>query len=96
MGTELIVNKPGSSNRAKKIANWTQDEQNAVSNWLFTFKLSLLKFGYLCYDDAYLLAGEYLRTYPGIIKIIQQRFQYVFVDEMQDLDKHQYDCKFSA
>ncbi|MHB1347163.1 MAG: UvrD-helicase domain-containing protein [Candidatus Humimicrobiaceae bacterium] len=58
---------------------------------LVKMKCDLLKWGYLHYDDAYLLANIYLKKFPHIIKIIQTRFQYVFVDEMQDMDKHQHD-----
>jgi DNA helicase II / ATP-dependent DNA helicase PcrA len=32
-----------------------------------------------------------LVTFPRIKKILQKRFKYVFVDEMQDMDKNQYE-----
>ena len=32
-----------------------------------------------------------MQKYPQIKNIIQQRFSYVFVDEMQDMETHQYD-----
>ena len=47
--------------------------------------------GYLCFDDAYFLADCYLQKFPHIKKLLQKRFRFVFVDEMQDMDKHQYD-----
>lgn len=47
-------------------------------------KLQILEWGYLCYDDAYPLAFEYIRKHPGIQKLISKRFAYVFIDEMQD------------
>jgi len=47
-------------------------------------KLRILEWGYLCYDDAYSLAFEYLREHPGIRELISKRFAYVFIDEMQD------------
>lgn len=37
------------------------------------------------------MANRYLQKYPQIKNIIQQRFSYVFVDEMQDMEIHQYD-----
>jgi DNA helicase-2/ATP-dependent DNA helicase PcrA len=52
-------------------------------------KILMRDWGYLCYDDAYALAKLYIRKNPVIIKSIQKRFRFVFVDEMQDMDKHQ-------
>lgn len=49
-----------------------------------SLKLRILDWGYLCYEDAYSLAIEYLREYPGIRELISKRFAYVFIDEMQD------------
>ncbi len=48
------------------------------------------KEGILCYDDAYILAECFIEEFPFIIKLLQIRFKYVFVDEMQDMDLHQY------
>lgn len=47
-------------------------------------KLRILNWGYLCYEDAYSLAFEYLREHPCIRELISKRFAYVFIDEMQD------------
>jgi hypothetical protein len=58
---------------------------------LVNLKKLLRSKGILSYDDAYILADEYLSFFPRIIKILQSRFKYVFVDEMQDMNKHQYD-----
>lgn len=58
---------------------------------LLSFKKNLIKQGYLHFDDAYSLADFQLakiRYYPSIL---QKRFLYVFVDEMQDMDVHQHD-----
>ena len=49
-----------------------------------SLKLRILDWGYLCYEDAYSLAFEYLREHPGIRELISKRFSYVFIDEMQD------------
>ncbi|MDO8736103.1 MAG: UvrD-helicase domain-containing protein [Thermoleophilia bacterium] len=54
-------------------------------------KTDLLEWGYLHFDDAYYLASKYLSEYPSLIEILRKRFKYVFVDEMQDMDKHQHD-----
>ncbi|PTV97840.1 superfamily I DNA/RNA helicase [Halanaerobium saccharolyticum] len=57
---------------------------------LSKMKNILLNQGILCYDDAYYLANRYLIKYPQIKNLIQKRFSYVFVDEMQDMDIHQH------
>lgn len=54
-------------------------------------KYQILKSGVLNYDDAYFLAELYLKQVPQIKSILQKRFAYCFVDEMQDMDRHQYD-----
>ena len=43
------------------------------------------------FSSFFFLANRYLQKYPQIKNIIQQRFSYVFVDEMQDMEAHQYD-----
>lgn len=52
-------------------------------------KLGLLKKGYLHFDDAYTLAEFQLNNVPKYNELLQRRFKYVFVDEMQDMDVHQ-------
>ena len=51
----------------------------------------LIHQGYLDFEDAYSLAREYLLKIPPIKGLLQKRFKYVFVDEMQDMDTHQYE-----
>lgn len=58
---------------------------------ILAIKKELRESGFLCFDDAYILAEEYLEKFPGIINILRKRFRFVFIDEMQDMDKHQYD-----
>jgi DNA helicase II / ATP-dependent DNA helicase PcrA len=50
-----------------------------------------LESGVLSYYYAYILSFNYLKSNNRIKKILQKRFSYVFVDEMQDMDKHQHD-----
>ena len=57
---------------------------------IFNFKLGIMKKGYLCFDDAYFLAYQYVNKHGDQLKsILSERFAYVFVDEMQDTDIHQ-------
>ena len=47
--------------------------------------------GIISYEYAFNIATFYLKQNPIIRTYIQKRFRYVFVDEMQDMDQHQYD-----
>lgn len=46
--------------------------------------------GIISYDYAYCLAESYIQKIPIVKILLQKRFRYVFVDEMQDMDEHQY------
>lgn len=58
---------------------------------ILAMKMKLRENGYLSFEDAYILAFEYLKNIANVKNVLQQRFRYIFVDEMQDMDKHQYD-----
>ncbi|MDK2564510.1 UvrD-helicase domain-containing protein [Romboutsia sedimentorum] len=45
--------------------------------------------GILRYKDAYFLAGLYLKEFPELQNYFSNRFRYVFIDEMQDVDEIQ-------
>lgn len=47
--------------------------------------------GIISYEYAFNIAAYYLKQNPIIRTYLQKRFRYVFVDEMQDMDQHQYD-----
>ena len=50
------------------------------------------KRGILCFDDAYTLANLYIQKYEIQLKnLFANRFQFVFIDEMQDSYQHQID-----
>lgn len=57
---------------------------------LYSVKKELLDSGILNYNDAYTFANSYVKKYPIIKTLLQKRFSFVFVDEMQDMDSHQY------
>lgn len=69
----------------QKIGSHTPTYKN-----LYSVKKELLNTGYLNYNDAYTFANSYLKKYPIIKTFLQKRFSFVFVDEMQDMDTHQY------
>lgn len=53
--------------------------------------VEVLKKGIISYDYAYHFGECYLHKIPLIKELIQKRFSFVFVDEMQDMDTNQYD-----
>lgn len=87
-GEPLQITKP---RRGKSWQDFTDNEKYRIKEWLLKFKYSImLKEGVLHFDDAYFLADVYLSKIPIIKTILQKRFSFVFVDEMQDMDTHQY------
>lgn len=83
---DLDILKLGLSNEDFPFKSTTATYQKILA-----IKKGLREAGYLCFDDGYILAQEYIKKYPGIINILRKRFRYVFVDEMQDMDKDQYE-----
>lgn len=49
----------------------------------------VLRQGILSYNDAYSLGLHYLLRFPSVAEAVRHRFQFVFIDEMQDTDDHQ-------
>ncbi|MFK8276335.1 UvrD-helicase domain-containing protein [Capnocytophaga cynodegmi] len=88
-GEKFDVKKP--KGKTKNYNDYTNEEKDKLYNWFLQFKKNILEDGILNFDDTYFLANRYLQKFPTIKKIIQKRFSYVFVDEMQDMAKHQYD-----
>ena len=86
-GKELDIKKP---KRGKAWVDFTPLEKDKIKEWLIKFKIKILKKGVLHFDDAYTLAEIQLAYIPNYKKILQKRFSYIFVDEMQDMDEHQY------
>lgn len=66
-----------------------KDQTKPIYKSLKKFKENLIKDGILHYDDGYFLAEKYILKYPQIISILQNRFKFIFIDEMQDLEEHQ-------
>ncbi|CAM4412177.1 UvrD/REP helicase N-terminal domain-containing protein [Pedobacter westerhofensis] len=88
-GKPVLVAKPKPN--SKNYVDFSVHEKKRIRKWMTELKLKVMNDGVLHYDDAYFLANRYLQLYPGIKTIIQKRFSLVLVDEMQDMDKHQYD-----
>lgn len=86
----LEIKKPKGRTHAKNYNDYSLEEKQQVYNWFCKFKTEILKSGILHFDDAYFLAELYLKRMPEIKTILQKRFPFVFVDEMQDMATHQY------
>lgn len=87
----LEINKPRGRTKFANYNDYTTEEKSELYNWFYAFKKSILNDGYLNFDDAYFFANLSINKRPSIIKILQKRFRYVFIDEMQDMDTHQYE-----
>lgn len=89
---KLEINKPRGRTRRENYQDYSVAEKKELYKWFFYFKKEILKNEQvLHFDDAYFLANCYLNKYSKIKKLLQKRFQYIFVDEMQDMDTHQHD-----
>lgn len=58
---------------------------------LLSYFEEMFKSGVLRYSDSFSLAKYYISIQKDLCKILQNRFKYVFIDEMQDLDQEQID-----
>lgn len=67
------------------------DPKNKKYHALKTIIEELIDRGIISYEYAYHFAMAYCCRAPIIKKLLQMRFVYVFVDEMQDMELHQYD-----
>lgn len=64
---------------------------NAKHELLKNIILKVLFSGVISYKYAYKLANYYIGDFPKIIDILRKRFSFICIDEMQDMDKLQYD-----
>jgi superfamily I DNA/RNA helicase len=87
-GEKLEINKP---RRGNNYQDYSAQEKSNLYGWFKNLKLHLLKTKeVLHYDDAYFLANLSFQVNPNVITLLQKRFKFVFVDEMQDMDVHQH------
>lgn len=84
-----IVEKKITYNGQTKLKDNTANQSyyNELENW----KKELYKSGLLNYKDSFNMGVWILDQIPIIKSILQKRFKYVFIDEMQDLEKFQID-----
>jgi hypothetical protein len=65
------------------------DPKKEIYKRLIKWKEDTLKQGLLNFKDSYFLANRAINKIPSLPKLLQKRFQFVFIDEMQDLDDQQ-------
>lgn len=70
-------------------AGHEDENKSFVVTKLLEVKSKILQKGVLHYDDCYFLAESYISDHPEVIGFLRKRFKYIFVDEAQDLAKHQ-------
>lgn len=87
----IEINKPKGNTKKSNYRDWSDADKKKIEQKLINLKSELLKMGVLSYEDAYFYGELFLKKYPIIKKILQERFKYVFVDEMQDLESFQID-----
>ncbi len=85
----LSKNMKGEPLDFKMPKNWIELDKKEILSTITKLKIDLLKDGILHFEDCYFLANKFLKTYSNIKNILRNRFSYVFVDEMQDLDSYQ-------
>lgn len=79
-----------SSIKNKKHDVLLKDPNNKKFVGLKKIILEVLSKGVMSYDYAYHFGEVYLHAIPTIRELLQKRFSFVFVDEMQDMDVRQY------
>ena len=64
-------------------------DQEQIFSKLKKMKCNINGDGVLSFDDAYFIANRYITAIPDIKNAFQERFKFVFIDEMQDTASHQ-------
>lgn len=70
--------------------NYLKDPTKLSYQKLYELKEVITQSGCIAYHDAFALANYYLNQHPELAQVIARRFRYVFVDEAQDTDRHQW------
>ncbi len=82
---EIILNCPEKWNKEQTL----EIKKREVISFIKETKIKLFSKGYLNYNDCYFYAKKNIFEHPSIKNILQKRFKYVFIDEMQDLEEFQ-------
>jgi len=85
----IKIEKPKAN--SKKYEDWNEATKQKIRKNLYDIKIQLIRDGVFNFSDCYFLANKYIERHPEIKTILQKRFGFVFIDEMQDLEKFQID-----
>ncbi|WP_191906959.1 UvrD-helicase domain-containing protein [Adhaeribacter soli] len=88
-GKNVEIEKPKKNSKAW--VDFSEAEKSRIKQWLISLKKKVFNKGILHYDDAYFFANVYLSRNPQILSFLKRRFNYLFIDEMQDMEKHQFE-----
>ena len=69
--------------------NTSEIKVEEVKKFIKETKIKIFQKGYLNYSDCYFYAKKNIFENPILKEILQKRFKYVFIDEMQDLEDYQ-------
>ena len=69
--------------------NTSETKIEEVKKFIKKTKIKIFQKGYLNYSDCYFYAKKNIFENPILKEILQKRFKYVFIDEMQDLEEFQ-------
>lgn len=67
------------------------NENSPTYRDLLRLKGEMSSSGIYRFDDMFALADAYILDYPAVLEAIQERFPWVFIDELQDTEQNQID-----
>lgn len=85
----IDIKKPIGNTKKENYCDWSDAEKVKVEENLIKLKGIILSYGILSFEDCYFYANNYIEKFPNIENILQNRFKFVFIDEMQDLEEYQ-------
>ena len=87
--SEITFNKP---RKGKNYTDWGVTEKEEMKKLTIDIILNVYNYySSISYYDAYTLSMAYVLQKPEIRNAVSSRFKYLFIDEMQDTDRHQLD-----
>lgn len=90
-GDKLVISKPRGNTKPQNYRDYLVSQKKNIYTWFQRFKCHILtQEEVLHFDDAYFLANLFIQENSRITELLQLRFHFVFVDEMQDMDNHQH------
>jgi hypothetical protein len=87
--SEISFKKP---RKGKNYTDWSNEEKEEMKKVMIDIIQNVhIYYSSISYHDAYMFSMAYTLQMPEIKNAISSRFKYLFIDEMQDTDRHQID-----